>query len=117
MDERRDIDLDQFHALLTKKREELISLSQSSARARDPVALDQQSTGRVTRQDALQQQAMAKAQEVRRIREISKIDDALGRIADGEFGACAECGEDIATKRLEIDPTNLLCITCAAGDS
>ena len=117
MDDSHDFDLDHFHALLTQKRIELVALSQSSARSRDPVALDQQSTGRVTRQDALQQQAMANAQEARRVREISRIDDALQRIAEGEFGACAECGEDIAKKRLEIDPTNLLCIECAEGDS
>jgi DnaK suppressor protein len=35
----------------------------------------------------------------------------------GEFGECAECGEPIAERRLEVDPTALLCVSCARGDA
>jgi DnaK suppressor protein len=34
---------------------------------------------------------------------------------EGEYGFCTECGEDIATKRLELDPTLPTCINCARG--
>ncbi|MGI9406723.1 MAG: TraR/DksA family transcriptional regulator, partial [Hyphomicrobiaceae bacterium] len=48
--------------LLDRKRE-LTSLSDISADARGTVTLDQQSVGRLSRMDAMQQQAMAEATE------------------------------------------------------
>ena len=103
-----------FRKLLEDRRAELAALSDDAAEKRKPVELDQQSVGRLSRQDALQQQAMAKAQDARRLMEIRKIDAALQRIGEGAFGWCEECGEEIAVRRLEIDPTALLCVTCAS---
>lgn len=107
-------ELARFRRMLETRREELVALSEAAADKRKPVELDQQSIGRLSRQDALQQQAMAKAQEARRAGELRKIAAALSRIDDGEFGYCAECGEAIAEKRLEIDPTTVRCLACAA---
>jgi len=45
---------------------------------------------------------------------ISKIDEALGRIGDGSFGLCEECGEEIAVERLKARPVTTLCIECKA---
>ncbi|MEW6269659.1 MAG: RNA polymerase-binding protein DksA [Thermodesulfobacteriota bacterium] len=45
---------------------------------------------------------------------ISKIDEALGRIGDGTFGLCEECGEEIAVERLKARPVTTLCIECKA---
>lgn len=92
---------------------ELLDLSQSAHEDRKPVELDQQSVGRLSRQDSLQVQAMAKAAEARRVREIRRIDAALQRVEDDEYGWCAECGEAIEDKRLELDPAAPRCATCA----
>ena len=105
-----------FRKLLESRREELATLSEDAAEKRKPVALDQQSVGRLSRQDALQQQAMAKAQDARRLMEIRKIGAALQRIDGGDFGWCEACGEMIAVRRLEIDPTTLLCVGCASQE-
>ncbi len=43
---------------------------------------------------------------------LSKIDKALKKIEDGDFGICDSCGEDISTKRLEARPVTTLCIRC-----
>jgi len=43
---------------------------------------------------------------------LSKIEEALHRIDDGEFGVCDGCGEDIGLKRLEARPVTTLCIDC-----
>lgn len=43
---------------------------------------------------------------------LNKIEKALGRIADGSFGVCEECEEDISIKRLEARPVTTLCIRC-----
>ncbi len=108
-----EIERARFKTILVAQRAELEALSRNSAEARKPVELDQQSVGRLTRQDALQQQAMAKAQEVRRVNEHRKIDAALTRIDDSDYGWCEECGEAIVVRRLEIDPTTLRCAACA----
>ena len=41
---------------------------------------------------------------------IDKIEEALERIADGEYGYCEETGEEIGIKRLEARPVATLCI-------
>ena len=105
--------LETFRQKLVARREELRALSAGASEARKPVELDQQSVGRLSRQDALQQQAMANAQDSRRIAELRKIDAALKRVDEGEYGFCAECGEAIAPKRLEIDLTATRCAPCA----
>lgn len=43
---------------------------------------------------------------------LSKIEDALARIEDGEFGMCADCEEPIEVKRLEARPVSTLCLNC-----
>ena len=43
---------------------------------------------------------------------LSKIEEALGRIDEGTFGICEDCGEDIGHKRLEARPVTTLCIDC-----
>jgi DnaK suppressor protein len=43
---------------------------------------------------------------------ISKIDEALGRIDDGSYGKCEECGQEIGIERLKARPVTTLCIDC-----
>ena len=107
MDERR------VRRTLEALRDTLLRSSAETTDDRRPVELDQQSVGRLSRMDAMQVQAMAQAQEGRRQAQLRRIDGALQRLAEGEYGACVECGEDIAPKRLEIDPTVAKCVDCA----
>lgn len=98
--------------LLGIKRE-LEELSAISAEDRAPVALDQQSVGRLSRVDALQRQAMAQAQERKRTHQLRRVEAALRRIETGDYGYCEACGEPIAPRRLEVDPAAHLCVSCA----
>ena len=98
---------------LLELKQELELASAMGAQARATVALDQQSIGRLSRMDAIQQQAIANAQETRRQHDLTRIDMALRLLAEGGYGCCAHCGEDIAPKRLQIDPLATLCIRCA----
>jgi DnaK suppressor protein len=43
---------------------------------------------------------------------LSKVDTALRKIDDGEYGECVNCGEDIGVKRLRARPVAELCIDC-----
>lgn len=100
------------HKLLAQ-RDEVRRLTESGAHSRAPVELDQTRVGRLSRMDAIQQQAMALEADRRRTIELHRIDAALKRIEDGEYGYCLQCGGEIAAKRLDLDPTAPLCINCA----
>lgn len=87
-----------------------------TAEDRKPVELDQQSVGRLSRMDSLQVQAMARQAERLKQREIAMVNAALERIETGDFGYCVSCGEEIAPRRLAVDPTIPTCISCASGE-
>ena len=106
-------DSNKFREILLSRKEELLMLSKQSISDRKPVELDQQSIGRLSRMDAMQQQAMAIANETERQNELMRIESALKRIADDEYGTCVTCGEYISIKRLEVNPAAFLCIDCA----
>jgi len=110
-----DADLIKFTTHLHEIIADLQSFDAAASSSRDTVTLDQTSVGRLSRMDAMQQQAMANATSGRRKAEIAQAKAALQRISDGEFGYCAECGDDIARKRLDHNPSAATCITCARG--
>ena len=106
---------DMYRAGLLAERAALEAEGARTSGDRRAVALDQQSVGRLSRMDAMQQQSMAEAQERRRRARMTAIDAALARIEAGEFGYCVDCGEEIAEARLAHDPTIPRCIDCARG--
>ena len=99
---------------LLKLRAELQAIAESGDESAAVVELDQSKVGRLSRMDAMQAQAMAKASGQRREQMLRQIEAALKRIDDDEYGYCRECDEPINPKRLEFDPTVLLCIECAS---
>jgi len=98
---------------LLAMRDEVEALSEVTQGERRPVELDQTTVGRLSRMDALQNQAMQLEAERRRNVEIKRVDAALQRIDEGEFGYCVSCGIHIEPKRLENDPTTPTCFDCA----
>lgn len=103
---------------LPRLNEELAALRDASETAsahRLPVELDQQSTGRLSRMDALQNQAMAAGTEARRQSRARALRATLERLETGEFGWCEECGEFIGEKRLDLDAAFTRCVHCASG--
>ncbi len=107
------IEPDAARERLQNLKSELAALSALSEDERAVVVLDQQAVGRLSRMDAMQRQAMAQAGERARARDLQRIEAALRRIAEGEYGSCAQCGGEIAEKRLEVNPMANLCIACA----
>lgn len=107
-------EIERFRIQLLARRDELAALESISDESRRPVELDQQSVGRLSRMDAIQQQAMALAWQQRRRTEVHLIGAALKRIDDGDFGWCTTCGEAIPIRRLLVDPITSRCVTCAS---
>ena len=46
------------------------------------------------------------------LQEYKRIIQALGKINDGTYGICIDCGEDISHKRLSFYPNAARCLAC-----
>jgi len=77
----------------------------SELRSSLPADWEEQAT-QLEDQDALEGVEKSKLQEVRQIRE------ALRRIAQGNYGVCAQCGGAIDPRRLKALPTATRCVSC-----
>jgi len=100
---------------LLELRESLLQAQETGDQAEKTVELDQTRVGRLSRMDAMQAQAMSVETGRRRRLKLLQIEAALRRIEADDYGYCQECGEEIATARLEVDPTAQLCIQCASA--
>ncbi|PKO35944.1 MAG: molecular chaperone DnaK [Betaproteobacteria bacterium HGW-Betaproteobacteria-7] len=78
------------------------------------VELDQSSVGRVSRIDALQQQAIAQAAGERLKLRQRKLEAALARLQAGSYSICCDCGGEVERRRLDADPATPFCNECAA---
>jgi len=107
------IDLKAMKRLLDARLAELGELIKSGAKNRTDTELDQQRIGRLSRMDAMQQQAMEDETHRRREKELVRVKSALLRLTAGDYGYCTACDDVIAVKRLENDPATMLCIDCA----
>ncbi len=43
---------------------------------------------------------------------LDDIDQALAKIADGNYGICQNCGEPIGEDRMQFRPTSTYCVDC-----
>lgn len=100
--------------LLLEKQRDLLTVRESGTLAAGTVTLDQTSVGRLSRMDALQSQAMLQEAARRRELLLQEIAGALQRIESGDYGFCELCDDEIAEKRLEINPTARYCIACSS---
>jgi DnaK suppressor protein len=106
---RDDIDLEYFKKRLEQRLKEL----GDGRKADRPLELDPSRVGRLSRMDAMQQQAMSQAAARLVAMEEQRIRTALKRMASGDYGYCVNCEEDIAEGRLRVDPSVMTCIDCA----
>ena len=106
------MNIDKIKQSIENEIKDLKILSKKSKVSRNPVELDQQSIGRLTRIDAIQQQQLQIASEKNRLNRINLLNATLKRIETGNFGYCTICEEDIPFKRLLIDPVVIKCTTC-----
>ena len=110
-----EADLAHYESALRDALKDLAHQNDLGAEGKRTVELDQQAVGRLSRMDAMQAQAMARATATRREARMRRINAALARLDEGEYGFCTDCGDDIARARLDIDPAVALCLSCARG--
>ncbi len=101
----------ELHQALLHLREELQKLLKDSSDGAQPVSLDE-SIGRLSRMDALQQQSMVQANRRTAQTRLVRIESALRRHTEGDYGLCVECEEEVGYARLKAQPEAPFCISC-----
>jgi DnaK suppressor protein len=106
----RKRDLEAFRKLLEERRHELIA---EASRTMDGMGENGEQFPDPTDRASLEGNRNLELRIRDRERKlVSKIDEALGRIEDGSYGKCEECGGDIGVERLRARPVTTLCIDC-----
>ncbi|MFK5926417.1 MAG: TraR/DksA C4-type zinc finger protein [Desulfuromusa sp.] len=101
----------QLHEKLLNLRDELELLLAKSSASSQTVDLDQP-IGRLSRMDALQQQAMAKANRAGHQQRLTLLEAALLAIKLKRYGECRRCEEPIGYSRLNVRPESPFCLDC-----
>ncbi len=94
---------------LAKEINEDLSASKDSAGI---VELDT-SIGRLSRMDAMQNQQMVLELRRRQENQLLRIQNAIKRVDQGQYGLCGKCKKPIAEERLEASPDVVMCVRCA----
>ncbi len=79
--------------------------------AAKPVDLDEP-IGRISRIDAIAQQQMTQASREGVVLRGKQVRAALERHAEGSYGACVSCEENVGYARLKARPETPFCIAC-----
>ena len=114
----RELTRSQIEALGKKIEQRKIELVEQLSRGADaakPVKLDQSAVGRVSRMDAMQGQAMAKATRHGMERQLAQCNAALSALSRGEYGMCRQCEEPIGWDRLNAKPESPFCLSCQSA--
>ncbi|MGI9277400.1 MAG: TraR/DksA family transcriptional regulator [Endozoicomonas sp.] len=106
---------EELKTILLSLRGELQQALEQSDKSSQPVSLDQQAFGRVSRVDALQQQSMAKASQQQYQERLRQVLKALANFDSGDYGYCLSCNNPIGYPRLQARPETPLCLACQSA--
>ena len=70
--------------------------------------------GRISRMDAINNKTVNEAALKKAQNKLKKLNHALSKIDDSNFGNCASCGSEIQEGRLLLIPESNKCVRCAA---
>lgn len=101
------IELNRFRTALKNKSAEL----ENSSRGREALAIET-SADELDRIQHGQERDLAMGNLARESKLLRQVQDALSRMDRGTFGICADCEEDISSKRLAAVPWTDSCIRC-----
>jgi len=102
----------ELHAALLSLQSALEGTLRTTSELAQTVELDQTAVGRISRVDALQQQAMASEQRKRNQLRLRQVAVALQTFEDDAYGDCKKCGESIGYRRLQALPESPCCVPC-----
>ncbi|MEM8953692.1 MAG: TraR/DksA C4-type zinc finger protein [Verrucomicrobiota bacterium] len=79
-----------------------------------PISPDK-AIGRLSRLDAMQDKSVTEASLNQAKEKLTRLETALQRIYDPEFGLCVTCRHDIPIERLLLLPHATQCVACASS--
>jgi len=94
--------------MISKLELEIADLEESAA----PVA-PENSIGRISRMDAINNKSVLEASLRHRKKKLSKLHLALSKVFSPGFGTCTSCKRPIQSKRLILLPESDKCVKCA----
>ncbi len=109
-----EVPRDRFQALrerLQKQRAEIINMYKQDLRAGQESADDGTEDIVDRANNAYNRELMFSLSDNERAT-LLQIENALGRMDEGSYGRCANCGQSIAVQRLEAVPWARFCIDC-----
>jgi len=105
------VESEELHRELVALGDDLERALADSRSAAKPVDLDEP-IGRLSRMDAIQQQKMVQASRAGLVLRARQVRAALERVAEGTYGACVSCEENVGFARLKALPETPLCMAC-----
>ncbi len=108
-----DLELkDRFRARLEEEREKILSNVQQTIKNNDLELPVEEMSDENDMASALYDQSFTLRMRDRERMLLSKVNKALERLEEDEYGYCDVCDDDIAPARLEARPMTTLCIAC-----
>ena len=77
-----------------------------------PIAPDN-SIGRLTRMEAIGSKGVSEASLSSAQRKLARLETALNKIGNAEFGVCIRCSSQIPKGRMLLIPESVTCVACA----
>ena len=104
-------DIHDFRRRLEAERQETVRFLAELEQERRAVAIDgPQDVGDVCVANIARESLFERTSQKNRL--LNRINIALRRIDNGQFGVCSECGESINRKRIEAMPWTSYCLQC-----
>ena len=107
-----DKEKEQVKEYLIKSRKKLLIRIEELKELTQPIAPDC-AIGRVSRMDAINNKSINEAAQQTAEDKLKKINVALERLNNDDFGICIRCGNPIPIQRLIIMPESSMCVRCA----
>ena len=105
-------DKEKLEIIIIAEKNKLLTNIQSLVEGSKPVAPDN-AIGRLTRMDAINAKSINEANLNSARVKIAKLERALEKLDDPEFGTCAICEEPIPIGRIMLMPETTVCVQCA----
>ena len=108
-----------LHDQLLESREALRELLNGNGESTQRVEIDsacQSKESQLSRAESAQVREMDRALRARWERELARVEGALRRMENDEYGDCFVCGEPIPFRRLQSDASVTRCVECAADN-
>jgi DnaK suppressor protein len=103
---------EKLEKIITAEKDNLLTNIQSLEEGSRPVAPDE-AIGRLTRMEAINAKSINEANLNAARVKLAKLERALAKLDDPDFGICAICEKPIPVGRIMLMPETTVCVQCA----